>query len=949
MSRGASRSQEINHRFSTLELIAGLDCRSNTRNTPVDLDVHGGIRVRKNACIRGNIHGDNIYLEGNASAETVDANTFIGETMIGNCGVFGTITADHIRALTFEGDLFGNVCGNITADLIDVNTLTVGNLQIEGNLEVECINVSGNVVLEKDFVVGGNLVFEKIILESLMANTIISNLSTANCFIANTFTSDTLDIDGDLNIGGNLSGMIDFAGNLDVKKIITNCIVSNTFANQDFTTNIFNANCIEVSDDIAVTGDLNIGGNLSGMIDFSGNLDIMMITVNTVKSNTIITDTSTANIFSANVLTIDGNLTIGNINGTINGNINGDLLGNVKGCVLGNVKGDLLGNVKGCVLGNVKGDLLGNVKGDLFGNVKGDLFGNVKGDVIGDVLGNLNGDVIGNVKGCVLGNVKGDLLGNVKGDLLGNVKGDVIGDVLGNLSGDVLGNVKGCVLGNVKGDLLGNVRGDVLGNVKGDVLGNLSGDVLGNVKGCVLGNVKGDLLGNIIGGVIGNIQSQTVDVTGNLTVQGDLIVGSANIQATANISGSVVSLDPALMDAFGRQKVSNPFTLLDNKFLTTDEGDKWDMITEGNATIVHSPGHISLSVTGNGDKAIRQSRLYTPYQPGKGLTILATGTLEVSGGVNGVISRIGYFDDGNCKVAADSSGSNGYYFELDGNALSVVERSDVSGNVIETRIPQSSWNCDKFDGTGPSGIVLDPSKRQIFMIELEWLGVGTAVLGLFIGRKLRFAHTFLHANRDSTLPYISRPTLPVRYEIESTAGAAKMIQICSTVLSDGGFQPTGQTFSIGGGAGDEIMVGTGSDLPLTAIRLRPGFRRTTLSILRARSFTQSGGNFILKVWRFLAPTTDPLTGGTWGNVDSTYSAAQINTTATSLDTTDGILLDEIYVVNQVRTNLTDTTDRFGSLVTSGITGNTDVIVLTGMTLSGSVNNVVGGFQWQELE
>lgn len=93
------------------------------------------------------------------------------------------------------------------------------------------------------------------------------------------------------------------------------------------------------------------------------------------------------------------------------------------------------------------------------------------------------------------------------------------------------------------------------------------------------------------------------------------------------------SLVPTLLDAFGRQKVSNPTTLFDAKFITSIRPFEWDTLTDGSGSIVFNPanpGFINMNVSSNGDKVVRQSRLYTSYQPGKSLEILITGTLNTS-------------------------------------------------------------------------------------------------------------------------------------------------------------------------------------------------------------------------------------------------------------------------------------------------------------------------------
>ena len=540
---------------------------------------------------------------------------------------------------------------------------------------------------------------------------------------------------------------------------------------------------------------------------------------------------------------------------------------------------------------------------------------------------------------------------NVLGDITAD---DICADVIsasrfiGNISGSrdvdeliVSGNLilQGCL----KTDCLevsGNL--DVAGDL--NVAGNLLADCI-EITGDI--NVAGDL------NIGGNVSIDQATING-ATIDGDIfgnVIGSVqlNEQELANaISQAPISLDPTLLDAFGRQKVSNPFTLLDSKFLADSKGDEWDTLIAGGATLNQENGYLCLDVTNPGDRIVRQSRIYAPYQPGKGLTAIVTGTLEVSGN-SSVTSRIGIFDDDTDKIGDDTSGANGYFYELSGGDLFIVERTDISGVVTETRVPQSSWNVDRLDGTGPSGSVIDVSKRQIFVFELEWLGVGTATIGFFLRRKFWISHVFYHANLDDVRPYISRPTLPVRYELTSDTGVGTMTQICATVISDGGYDPKGDVFSDGKIAGQLVSIGTAGETPLVAIRLRSGFRRVLANILNVTSFSQSGGNYVVRVYVIKGPTASPITGGTWRNVNTSYSAVEINSNPTSATLTNAIKRDEIYVVNQVRTSFAGSTNRFGLILTSSIEGYSDVVVVTARTFSGTVNNVSAAIQWQEFE
>jgi hypothetical protein len=114
----------------------------------------------------------------------------------------------------------------------------------------------------------------------------------------------------------------------------------------------------------------------------------------------------------------------------------------------------------------------------------------------------------------------------------------------------------------------------------------------------------------------------------------------------------------------------------------------------------------------------------------------------------------------------------------------------VTGSVVDTGVAQSSWNGDKLDGTGESGFTLDTTKSQIFWQDFEWLGVGSVRCGFVINGKFIVCHTFNNANNLATV-YMTTAILPVRYEIENlaaTSAAGSLKQICSTVISEGGYE-----------------------------------------------------------------------------------------------------------------------------------------------------------------
>jgi hypothetical protein len=163
------------------------------------------------------------------------------------------------------------------------------------------------------------------------------------------------------------------------------------------------------------------------------------------------------------------------------------------------------------------------------------------------------------------------------------------------------------------------------------------------------------------------------------------------------------------------------------------------------------------------------------------------------------------------------------YFEAVGTTLNLVIRSSTTGVVVEERIPQVNWNGN----TLLSGIVLDPTLTQIFWCDIEWLGVGNVRAGFVINGQFIVCHTFQHANQPgNTTVYMTTATLNPRYEITntgSTSGNSTMKQICSTVISEGGFTPSTKIGYVTNNTAPTRVGSSNTVTSLCSIRLNPAY------------------------------------------------------------------------------------------------------------------------------
>lgn len=339
----------------------------------------------------------------------------------------------------------------------------------------------------------------------------------------------------------------------------------------------------------------------------------------------------------------------------------------------------------------------------------------------------------------------------------------------------------------------------------------------------------------------------------------------------ANNAVNLILGDTPASDAFARLRVSNPVTLFDSQLQYDLSALFWESgITNnsGSAAVTHLPNESAARLTvGANDTVIRQTRGYYRYQPGKGQLIMMT-----FGGFTptaGVTRRVGYFD-----------GSNGIFFQVASSTPSFVLRSTVSGSVVNTSIPQSSWNLDKLDGTGASGLTLDTTRSQILIIDLEWLGVGRVRCGFIIGGSIVFAHEFLNANAQAS-SYMTTANLPLRYEIDALIGVAgthTFTQICSQLSSEGGFQSElGIPVSVSNGA---TTISVTTRRPVLSIRPRALFNSIANRAGLIAEDVIVYSDDVTAYWEVIYGGS--LTGVSFANVDTTYSITESDVAATSI-------------------------------------------------------------------
>ena len=161
---------------------------------------------------------------------------------------------------------------------------------------------------------------------------------------------------------------------------------------------------------------------------------------------------------------------------------------------------------------------------------------------------------------------------------------------------------------------------------------------------------------------------------------------------------------------------------------------------------------------------------------------------------------------------------------------------------IDVKVPQSEWNVDKCDGSGPEGFVLDIDKIQMAYMDYSWYGAGKIRFG-FKDREghVRYVHQFIHNNRLDEA-YMRSGNLPAKYEIENGINpdfAPTLFHWGTSVIMDGTFDD------------DKAYLFTAQGKPLTFTN--GDINEITTTGNSALTYTNSGNWWVGRNWYVRIP------------------------------------------------------------------------------------------------
>jgi len=358
--------------------------------------------------------------------------------------------------------------------------------------------------------------------------------------------------------------------------------------------------------------------------------------------------------------------------------------------------------------------------------------------------------------------------------------------------------------------------------------------------------------------------------------------------------------------------------------------------------LIHFPynlntDHVNTTVTGSG--AVTHSGQFAVMASGAAINssgqLNSNRALEYNPGIGGLARFTTIFGTpttGNTQISGIGSATDGFFFGYNETSFGVLHRV----NSVDTWIPQSVWNTDKMDGTGPSGMILDPTKGNVFQIRYQWLGFGAIrfyIENQFTGT-LNQVHVIDYANQNTTVS-VNNPSFNFCAKSENTTNDTDIQMKVPSI----GLFIEGTRGSVGftrNAIGNEKSISAGVETNILTIRNKTVYQGIVNEIQvqpDILSFAGDGAKniiFRLKV--------DATLGGTpsYTDIRTNNSVVDFDTAGTTV--TGGVLVLTIPVAKTGQ--LTISLPLLNQVMTPGRT-------LTISAESTGSNDVQAGMSWQE--
>lgn len=171
---------------------------------------------------------------------------------------------------------------------------------------------------------------------------------------------------------------------------------------------------------------------------------------------------------------------------------------------------------------------------------------------------------------------------------------------------------------------------------------------------------------------------------------------------------------------------------------------------------------------------------------------------------------------------SDSVGAKNGTYSITGTSVAGTFAQNKAGAAVtESFVPQSSFNLDTLDGNGPSGLVLDPTKLNVFQLGIQYLGAGALTFQIehaLAGNNPTWVtfHNIVLPN-TLTIPSFGNPSFPFTMSAYSYGSTTDFSVKCASFggFTEGDRYFTGQRVSY---YGQKSSVDAAAYYPLFTVR-----------------------------------------------------------------------------------------------------------------------------------
>jgi hypothetical protein len=267
-------------------------------------------------------------------------------------------------------------------------------------------------------------------------------------------------------------------------------------------------------------------------------------------------------------------------------------------------------------------------------------------------------------------------------------------------------------------------------------------------------------LDQTIASIVSNISSK---------VDTDIAIDQSTFSAVSALSTALsncctgTTANQAFTSIFGSQIAEGSLDNISIQFQYGVTSAPVDVYTQGGGTVTSSNSCAILSTAGSANSIAQvQSEATNAYRSGHEAYTLFT------------VAFTGSFVATSSQLIGPYDYQNGFAVGYNGTTFGVLQRSNAANPsvVVDTFIPQSSFNQDKLDGTGASGFTYNPAYLNVFRISFGWLGSAVAKFQILNNNGNWITFHIIYNPNSSSIPSIAQPFLPITARVENLAGTS---------------------------------------------------------------------------------------------------------------------------------------------------------------------------------